>query len=208
MEILRGYFGWFIKIFLYTKTYWDFDIGFKIVKELKDAVSNHIDSYNFNRYGKYCEGSPRKDADPIEHISIRLNLKNNYSRLVEEKLQQMKEIGTIVDWKREEDNPANIRPMRDYPPVRHTAHETSSACAYCFWDNLMKNPNEAKQFEMNNVEYLKNFMGIWLKYSGFRLLSDLNNKLSPFKENLSKKCSTVFVFPTGKVGIINNWLRK
>jgi len=181
--------------FIYTKDYSDFDSGFSLVQEIVDVVRNRIRGFNFNRYSQNSEGSPC--ADPREHITVRLDFKNRRDiRKVEEKLEQMKSHGEIDDWVREEDNQYDIKPMRKYPPVYHTAHETSTACAFEFYRRIKSNTKRAQSefqnFIQNKVRFLSDFLILWLKYSGFQLLHAVNVSTTDFVKEMSEECASVF----------------
>lgn len=186
--------------FIYTPFYWDYNRGFEIVQELIDSVKKEINGFNFNRYG--TEGSLRPDNRV--HITVRLDIKHNDSlERIERKLDEMEDQRIIEDWRSEDDN-YDIRPMRDYPPVYHTAHETSTACAFRFWSELKKDADELQQFTQNRIQYLEPFFAQWLKYSGFSLLKNLSIDINSFRNNLSRKCSKSFKKTVNKKHIGNN----
>lgn len=182
--------------FIYTTDYSNFDSGFSLVQEIVDIVRNRIRGFNFNRYPQNGEGTPPR-ADPREHITVRLDFKNQRdNQKVEEKLEQMKSQGEMDDWCRDEDNRYDIKPMREYPPVCHTAHETSTACAFEFYRRIRSNTKRAQSefqnFIQNKVQFLSDFLILWLKYSGFQLLHTVNVSTSDFVKEISEECASVF----------------
>lgn len=193
--------------FIYTTNYWDFDTGFKITQEIIDVVGNSINGYNFNRYGRYGEGSPRERADPREHITVRLDFDNKEDiQKVEDKLEEMKKQGIIDDWCQEEDNPYNILPMREYPTTYHTAHETSTACAFEFHRKSRESPSKFRNLNQDKVRYLSDFFLLWLKNVGFKLLNNITISTSDFIQKLAKDCASVFMNTVDKSRISDKQL--
>ena len=175
--------------FLYTEAYWDFCKGFEIVQELTEAAG--INKFNFNRYGWSGEGSPV--ADPDEHITVRFDFNENLvTQRISAKLEEMKNYGKINNWCSEEDNIWNIEPMNRYPSVYHTAHETSTACAIKFYNEIKNNTIEFNNFKNNKVAYLQIFLPLWLKYSGFTMFNNYSANSFLFIKQLAKKCSESF----------------
>jgi len=182
--------------FLYTEKYWDFDYGFQLVELIVDVVRSRINGYNFNRYGTYGEGSPPSCADPRQHITLRLDLKNQEAiQAVEGKLALVKADGNISDWTKEEDYPYKIRgvtPMRLLNVVYHTAHETATKCALSFYQSISSNSTELHIFQNDKIGYLSDFLPVWLEKSGFRALGGVRPDTSSFKEQLAVDCASSF----------------
>ena len=115
--------------------------GFEIVKAIIETIpDDKLERYNFNRYG--VEGK-----DKIPHITVRLNLRNEMPQEVKNLLDNMKE-KVITTWQIE--NPL-VKPFREYLSNHHTAHETSTACAFEFYSEMDRNSNEFQKFERCNI---------------------------------------------------------
>lgn len=183
-------------IFMYTSKYWNFNVGFQLVKEIVGVVKDDIKGFNFNRYGMFGEGSPPPCADPRQHITIRLDFKNLKAiQAVEDKLNQMISDGRIDDWCREKDYPYDdygVTPFRLLDPVYHTAHDTATACAFKFYEIISNNSSEFQEFRNYKFRYLKGFLPVWLRESGFQALNSANAAVSPFKAQLTANCAEVF----------------
>lgn len=177
--------------FVYTVDYLDFCKGFELVQKIVDVAEGDIKGFNFNRHSQFSEGSP--NPDPDEHITIRFDVRNDQViPRIKTKLEEIKNQEKIENWCSEEDNLWDIEPMSRYSPVYHTAHETSTACAFRFYKELKNNSSELQNFKSNKLDYLCMFLPLWLKYSGFTLLNNVSVTATPFIDNLAKKCAESF----------------
>ncbi len=185
------------EIFLYTAYYFDFMKGFEIVKKIIDVIpKDELKGYNFNRYG--VEGEDR-----VPHITVRLDLANEIPNQVEDLLSDMKEERIITCWRTE--NPL-VKPFKEYSTTHHTAHETSTACAFTFYDLMKNNRDEFQEFMNDKFRYLSHFLPLWLKKCGFRKLDNLTVSTTEFIENLAKRCSESFKNTVDKARIDNKYV--
>lgn len=156
--------------------------GFEIVKAIIEAIpEGQLEGHNFNRYGEEGE-------DIVPHITVRLNLRNEVPQEVKDLLDDMKE-RVITNWQIE--NPL-VKPFREYSTNHHTAHETSTACAFKFYIEMVCNRNEFKIFERDKIRYLSDFLPFLLKRCGFKKLDNLLVQTSEFVENLADRCTEAF----------------
>lgn len=172
-------------IYVYTSNFFDFMKGFDIVKAIIDAVPpGQLEGYNFNRYS--VEGEDR-----VPHITVRLNLSDEVPQAVKDLLDDM--IGREISYWRT-DNPS-VTPFREYSTNHHMAHETSTACAFKFYDEMKRGSDEFRRFwrsSNDKIRYLSDFLPLWLKKCGFRKLDDLATSTSQFIETLANKCAEAF----------------
>jgi len=171
--------------YIYTDEFWDFDKAFEVTNTLVDSVaSEQLTSYNFNRYS--VEGDDR-----CPHITVRLNLKSvNQSSKVTEKLSEMKSNGVVDDFT---DNNPLVTSFREYSINHQLAHEASTQCAFKFYDEKKQNPGECEAFIRDKVTFLREFIPLWLKDSGFvsQGLTGVASSSSTLIEELAKECGAI-----------------
>jgi len=185
------------EIFLYTNYFFDFMEGFEIVKRIIDTVpKDHLEGYNFNRYSE--EG-----GDRVPHITVRLNLKNEIPGEVISLLDDMKREGYVTCWRI--GNPY-VKPFKEYSQNHHIAHETSTACAFAFYNEMNHNRNEFQRFINDKIRYLSAFLPLWLRKCGFKKLDGVTVLTSNFIENLADKCSKAFKETVDKNRITDKYL--
>jgi hypothetical protein len=171
--------------YLYTDEFWDFDKAFEVTKTLVASVDpEQLTGYNFNRYT--LEG---EDREP--HITVRLNLGSiNQLSKVTEKLHEMNSNEDIDDFS---DNNPLVRPFREYSINHRLAHEASTQCAFKFYDKKKQNQQEFQVFTRNKVVFLREFIPLWLKYSGFVFqgVANVTSSSSTLIEELAKECGAI-----------------
>jgi len=171
--------------YVYTDEFLDFDKAFEVTKTLVDSVAaEQLTGYNFNRYT--VEGDDR-----TPHITVRLNLEStNQSSKVTEKLSEMKSNGVVDDFT---DNNPLVTPFREYSINHQLAHEASTQCAFKFYDKKNQNPGEFQAFTRDKVAFLREFIPLWLKYSGFVFqgVTSVTSSSSTLIEELAKECGAI-----------------
>ena len=171
--------------YIYTDEFWDFDKTFEVTKTLVDSVApEQLTGYNFNRYT--VEGEDR-----TPHITVRLDLENeNHVARITKKLSELRVQGTIDDFT--VDNPL-VLPFREYSINHHLAHEASAKCAFKFYDKKNQNPTEFQAFIRDKVAFLREFIPLWLKYSGFVFqgVTNVTSSSSTLIEELAKECGAI-----------------
>ena len=171
--------------YVYTDEFWDFDKAFEVTKTLVDSVDpEQLTGYNFNRYT--VEGDDR-----VPHITVRLNLESvNQASKVTAKLYKMKSNGVVADFT---DNNPLVSPFREYSINHRLAHEAATQCAFKFYDKKNQNPGEFQAFTRDKVAFLKEFIPLWLKYSGFVFqgVTNVTSSSSTLIEELAKECGAV-----------------
>jgi hypothetical protein len=172
--------------YVYTPLISNFERPFEITRRLVESVDREVlQGYNFNRYGS--EGN-----DDRFHFTIRMNLSDVTQKAnVIAQLAQMQNQGIIDDYT--DDNPLVIPPFRNYSINHHLAHETSTQCAFRFYEKKVQNLNKFNQWWRNPTDFLTEFLPLWLKYSGYSYNQIDEVAVSPITciEELANECGTI-----------------
>jgi len=171
--------------YVYTHDFADFDKAFEMVEALVEHINTkQLCGCNFNRYSS--EGTERRS-----HVTIRLDLETE-SQLakVNEKLTEMRTDGIIDDFT---SNHPGVRPFREYSINHHIAHESSTKCAFRFFERRKNNPQRFREFADNKIGFLTEFVPLWLKHSGFvfQNLSSVQRPSSTLVESFVNECASI-----------------
>lgn len=169
---------------LYTTQIADFDLGFELTETMINAVdAEHLSGYNFGRYSEEGE-------DRVWHISVRLDLDDDQIPNVREKLEELVRDGIIDDFAV---NSPSIRLFREYSINHKLAHEASTECAFKFYEKKNENPQDFREFTNDIIGFFREFIPLWLKYSGFNFnqVETIADSLSNLVNELAQECSII-----------------